>query len=65
VSHRSEYTLNAGATCRIREERPDDHDQVRRVQNAAFAHHEGRVGDLVDALREGLSHSNGLSGGDR
>jgi putative acetyltransferase len=31
------------------------------VQNAAFAHHEGRVGDLVDALRERLSRSNGLS----
>jgi putative acetyltransferase len=61
VSHRAEHALNAGATCRIREERPDDHDQVSRVQNAAFAHHEGRVGDLVDALREGLSRSNGLS----
>jgi putative acetyltransferase len=61
VSHRSEDALNAGAACRIREERPDDHDQVRRVQNAAFAHHEGRVGDLVDALRERLSRSNGLS----
>jgi putative acetyltransferase len=61
VSHRSEYALNAGASCRIREERPDDHDQVRCVQNAAFPHHEGRVGDLVDALREGLSRSNGLS----
>jgi putative acetyltransferase len=31
------------------------------VQTAAFAHHEGRVADLVDALREGLSLSNGLS----
>jgi len=61
VSHRSDYALNAGAGCRIREERPDDHDRVRRVQNAAFAHHEGRVGVLVDALREGLSRSNGLS----
>jgi putative acetyltransferase len=61
VSHRSEDALNAGAACRIREERPDDHDQVRRVQNAAFAHHEGRVGDLVDSLRERLSRSNGLS----
>jgi putative acetyltransferase len=31
------------------------------VQNAAFAHHEGRVGGLVDALRERLSRSDGLS----
>jgi putative acetyltransferase len=61
VSHRSEYALNAGASCRIREERLDDHDQVRRVQNSAFAQHEGRVGGLVDALREGLSRSDGLS----
>jgi putative acetyltransferase len=53
--------VNAGASCRIREERPDDHDRVCRVQNAAFAHHQGRVGGLVDALREGLSASNGLS----
>jgi putative acetyltransferase len=61
VSHRSEHALNAGVSCRIRKERPADHDRVRRVQNAAFAHHEGRVGDLVDALREGLSRSDGLS----
>jgi putative acetyltransferase len=61
VSRRSDYPLNAGTSCRIREERPDDHDRVRRVQNSAFAHHEGRVGDLVDALREGLSRSDGLS----
>jgi len=61
VGHRAEYALNAVASCRIREERPDDHDRVRRVQNSAFAHHEGRVGDLVDALREGLSRSDGLS----
>jgi putative acetyltransferase len=61
VSRQSAYALTAGGSCRIREERPGDHDQVRRVQNAAFAHHEGRVGDLVDALREGLSQSHGLS----
>jgi len=53
--------MNSGTGCLIREERPDDHDRVRRVQNAAFAHHEGRVGGLVDALREGLSRSSGLS----
>lgn len=45
----------------VREERPDDHDQVRDLQNAAFADDEGRVGDLVDALREGFSRSAGLS----
>ena len=61
MSHRSEYALNAGASWRIREERPDDHDRVRVVQNAAFAHDEGRVGNLVDALRDGLSRSEGLS----
>jgi len=61
VTHRSNYALNAGASCRIREERPDDHDQVRRVQNLAFAHHKGRVGGLVDALREAMSGSDGLS----
>ena len=45
----------------IRDERVEDHDQVRRVHAAAFAHHDGRVGVLVDALREGLSPTNGLS----
>jgi putative acetyltransferase len=61
VCHRSEYALNPAASYRIREERPDDHDRVREVQNAAFADHEGRVGGLVDALRGGLSRSIGLS----
>ena len=60
MSHRSDRALKAGAWL-IREERPNDHDQVRRVQTAAFAPHDGRVADLVDALREGLSVSNGLS----
>ena len=60
VNLRSEFVLTDGSSCLVREERPDDHDQVRRVQNAAFADHQGRVGDLVDALREGLSRE-GLS----
>ena len=44
----------------IREERPADREQVRLLQTAAFAD-EGEVGRLVDALREGLTASNGLS----
>lgn len=45
----------------IREERPDDHDQVRLVETVAFAQDGERVARLVDALRKGLSASNGLS----
>ena len=54
MAHRSSSAL-------IREERPGDRDQVRRVQTAAFAPHDGRVAELVDALREALTPSNGLS----
>ncbi|HEY9288641.1 MAG TPA: N-acetyltransferase [Candidatus Dormibacteraeota bacterium] len=61
MSRRSEYALTDGGSYLVRDERPDDHDQVRRVQNAAFANHQGRVGDLVDALRAGLRRSDGLS----
>lgn len=45
----------------IREERPEDHDQIRRLHTAAFAPHDGRVAGLVDALREGLPATSGLS----
>jgi len=53
--------MTAAVGVQVREERPDDHDRVRDVQNAAFAKDEGRVGGLVDALRESLSRWEGLS----
>ncbi|HET9780515.1 MAG TPA: N-acetyltransferase [Candidatus Dormibacteraeota bacterium] len=53
--------MKAAASWVVREERPEDHDEVRRVESAAFAHQAERVARLVDALREGLSVSNGLS----
>jgi putative acetyltransferase len=59
--HQSDSAAKAGASWLIREETPADHDQVRRVQTAAFARDEGRVADLVDSLRERLSSSNRLS----
>lgn len=61
MSHRSDSALKANRSWLIREERPDDHDQVRRLQTAAFAQQGDRVADLVDALRKGLSPTNGLS----
>lgn len=61
MGHRSDSAFSASRRWLIREERPADHDQVRRVHTAAFGRDGCRVADLVDALRKGLSVSNGLS----
>ena len=45
----------------VRVERPEDRDQVSRLQRTAFPHHGERIVDLVDALREGLAGTDGLS----
>jgi putative acetyltransferase len=59
--HSPEASGPSAARWLIREERLDDHDQVRRVQTAAFSHHGEQIAHLVDGLREDISRSSGLS----
>ena len=49
------------ADVRIRAEQPRDHDQVGKVQMAAFGDHGSVVVPLVDDLRKSLTREQGLS----
>jgi putative acetyltransferase len=54
--------MNASvAAVQVRPERPDDRDEVREVQRAAFGDHGDDVARLVDELRETITSELGLS----